>query len=347
MSTSAPAAPSSGASASAPSSSGASTPSTSSTPSTPSSSTPSGNGTSASSSSTPSPQSVGAPGAQQSSEDTNGRLPGETAQQAAERKFKGKVNGREVEWSEAEVVRRAQLAEAADEKFRKAADIQKNHEAFMEQLARDPFAALEQAGLQVDLDTLAEQRLVAKLQKEMMSPEQRELEELRQYRAQQEESRRAAEQEHTTRQQQAAFAEMQQRAQQQFDVSITQALQSSNLPKDSSTVRDVAGIMLDALSKGYEIDAQTAVDMVRERYSANLQSLVGSLQGEHLVKFLGDDIIKRMRAHDLASLKAKMQQSQPAAATTPPAQPARQPAEGDRKLSPSEWIEEMRRRAGV
>jgi hypothetical protein len=350
MSTPSPAA------ASAPSASSASAapsaPTTSSAPSAPSAPA------SPSTASAPSPAAGsggGDPGASKVGGDTNAAQAGQAAADAAAkeaaRKLKLKVNGREMELEEPEVIRRAQLASAADEKFREASEMRKQAEQFFKTLLEDPKAVLMHPDVRdrINFRALAEEFLGAELQKEMMSPEQRELEELRQYKKQQDEARVNAEKEQLTRTQQEEMTRLQQRAAQEYDKKITDVLAQSNLPKTAYTVKRVAELLHGALTKGYDLDVQTAVDMVREGYMTDVQSLVGGLEGESLVKLLGGDILKRLRKYDLERIKAQLEQS-----NTPPPQPAPAPApsatprnEQGQFLRPDEWKEAIRRKAGL
>jgi hypothetical protein len=260
--------------------------------------------------------------------------------------MKLKVGGREVELEEPEVIRKAQLAEGAEQKFREAAEMRKQAQQFVEALRTNPMAVLTHPELGINFRELAEQYLGTELQKELMSPEQRELEELRSFKRQQEEAAQAQAQQQQTTAQRKAEMEAVQRAQAQYDRDITEVLQKSQLPKSPYTVKRVAEVLMSALEKGYELDVPTAVDMVRERYVQDIQAMVGGLDGESLIKMLGDGVLGKLRKYDLARIKAKIQPEQSTAAPQVTAQPAASGKEQER-LRPQEWIKQMRQRAGV
>lgn len=336
-----PAAPSSAPSTTTSTPSASPSPSASSSPS-PSSSSPSP------SSSSPAPASGSAPTAQGAQGDVPAAAGTSAEVKEQIRKLKLKVNGKEVEMDEPEVLRRAQLAEAADQKFQEAAKTRKQMEEFVRQLKSDPLSILTNPELGIDFKGLAEQYLGQELQRELMTPEQRELEELREFRRAQEEAAEQARQQEMTASQQREFQALQQRAAKEYDEKITEVLQQSNLPKTPRTVKRVAEMLYNAMEKGYELDINTAVDMVRGDFSTDLTELVGGLDGEGIVKFFGEDVVKKLRKHDLAQLR-KLQEAAQSAAPQSPAQTfARQVRdEGVEKMKPDEWKEHLRKKAGL
>jgi hypothetical protein len=279
-----------------------------------------------------------------------GQAAAEAAAKEAARKLKLKVNGREMELEEPEVIRRAQLASAADEKFREASEMRKQAEQFFNALLDDPKSVLMHPEIRdrINFRALAEEYLGAELQKEMMSPEQRELEELRAFKKKQDETAESAKREQLTKAQQEEMTRLQQRAAQEYDKKITEVLAQSSLPKTPYTVKRVAELLHGALTKGYDLDVQTAVDMVREGYMTDVQSLVGGLDGDHLVNALGPDILKRLRKYDLERIKAQLDKSAPAAPQpiAAPSQSSQRNDAGSNFLRPDEWKEAIRKKAG-
>lgn len=261
-------------------------------------------------------------------------------------KLKGKTG--EVELTEAELLRRAQLGLGADEKFSEAAEMRKSAEALFEALKRDPMAVLNHPALGINAREVIENYLSKELQAEMLPPEQRELQDLRAFKKAQEDAKAEAEKADMTRAQQTEFNQHMQRAAKEYDTKITDVLQSSNLPKTPYTVKRVAELLRGALAKGYDLDVNTAVDMVREGYMGDFKSLFGGLKGESLVKFLGDDVLKEMRQYDLARIRAKLeaQQTQSEPSQTPIAAPRQNQSE-PKQMRPDEWKDFLRKKAGV
>lgn len=277
--------------------------------------------------------------------------PAEKPETAQERKHKLKVNGKEIELSEAEVLRKAQVAHAADEKFKRAAEIERQAEQFLEALRTNPVAILTHPELGIDFRTIAEEYLGEHVRKEMMDPMERELEELRQFK-QQQEIRQREEQENSLSERQRQEQEIAHRQTvEYYDKKISDVLMESNLPKTPYTVKRVADILKHYVSQGYDLDINAAVDMVREDYSTDLTSIVGSLDGDALISFLGEDIVKKIRRHDIAKLRAKMQGGSPSATPDQPSSPQqrqsynRQSPPTTDKLKTADWFAAIRENA--
>jgi hypothetical protein len=251
-----------------------------------------------------------------------------------------------MELSESEVIKRAQMAESAQQRYQEAAQMRKQAEAILQNIRENPIAAMQELGIENFRDQ-AEQWLYSELQRDMMDPKDRELEELRQYRQQQEDARKQAEESKRTTAEQQQMQQLQKKYEAEYEQQFISALETVDLPRDAETVADVAALMDQALRNGYEIDAQTAAELVRDRYQAKLKSAVSKLKGESLVKFFGEDMIKELRKHDISLLKAKLANNTPQPTPGEQVPVARNQPEEERKLRPSEWLEEVRRKAGV
>lgn len=340
-------------------------PSSASAPSTPSTSSPSPSSASSSSPKAPSsPSASAAPDAPKAS--SGGGDPGapKVAPGAPEpeaktvaavkeeiRKLKLKVNGREMEMDEPEVIRRAQLSSAADEKFQQASEMRKEAEQFFELLRTNPKEILlhPEIAKQINFRALAEEYLGGELTREMMDPKDLELQDLREFKRKQDEDRTNAETATKSKAQQEEMFQHQQRAAKQIDQQLTEVLAKADLPKDPEVVKRVAELMYQAGQKGYELDAQTAVDIVRERSQNYLQTLTSKLEGESLVKFLGSDLVKKIRKHDLAQLKAQVSATQPAALADQSSGADRTPRQApqEKNFRPDEWRERLFAKAGL
>jgi hypothetical protein len=272
----------------------------------------------------------------------------ETPAETAARKFKLKVNGVEREYDEDTVIRRAQLAESADQKFQEAAKMRKQAEAFIQALRDDPISVLTNPNLGVDMRKIAEKFLAKEYQREMISPEQRELEELREFKAQRERELQEQQEREQMTAKEREFSVQQQKYAQEYDRQISEGLANSGLPKTPQTLKRVAELMHSALRKGYELDVATAVDMVRESYQNDMMQLYGQLDGDKLVGLLGEDLAKKIRMYDLQRLKAKhnpppSQEPQQAA----PPQNRRQEQKAPTTMRTSDWLDQIRKKAGV
>jgi hypothetical protein len=270
----------------------------------------------------------------------------EEVKKEAERRHKLKVNGQEREYTEAEVLRRAQLAEAADEKFKTAAEKEKHFAQFFEALRANPLAVLTHPELGINFREVAENFLGEHVRKEMMDPVERELEELREFKRQQEESRTKAEEEGKKKQMTEKQRQLHQQATEYYDRKISDVLQASNLPKTPNTIKRVAEVLQNAVNNGYELDVETAVDLVNEDYRGDIGSLTKGLDGEALIGVLGEEVVKKIRSFDIARMKAKLAgTTQPAAEAEKRRQPSTQQRDQSKQfLTESEWKAEARKR---
>ena len=117
-----------------------------------------------------------------------------------------------------------------------------------------------------------------------------------------EQKRKEAEEAHKESIKQAELKQHMERAAKQYDVEITNALNTANLPKIPETVRDVAQRLLNARQKGYDLDVPTAVELVKEADQTRLTSYCKGLKANALLHFLAADIVREIRSHDFAMI---------------------------------------------
>lgn len=283
--------------------------------------------------------------------------PNETAGEKAERKaeearIKAKVNGKEREYTLEEARRRLELIDGAEEKFQTAAQMRKQVEQFIETLRKDPKKILLNPELGINFREIAEEYLGAEVRKEMMDPQQRELEELRAWKAEQDAKAKEEQESRAKTEEQQRFEAAKKQKIQEYDQKIAKVLGETNLPKTPYTVKRVAEVLHSAMKKGYELDAATAADFVRESYMSDIQAMFGGLEGEQLLNVLGDGLAKKIRKYDLDQLKAKLNPPPPVSLNSAaPEQPAQPSAPSSSKkqqfLSEAEWKEMIRKKAGV
>jgi len=222
------------------------------------------------------------------------------------------IDGERVE--EEEITRNYKKYRSADAKFREAADTRRQVEQFMEALQKDPEAVLNDPRLSIDRKKLAEKWLLDIIQKDMtpQDPRQAEIEayqkKLREY---EDKERQAKDAEEKT--------ELAKRIDKRRDeiASIFQkAIEISPLSKDQGTaaevVREMATYMRICNKNGYEVTPEELAKHVESRFTKSYQSLVGNMDGEDLVNFLGKDIIKKLRKYDLAKIQASRASKEPA-----------------------------------
>ena len=230
-----------------------------------------------------------------------------------------KVSGEEKEVPYDELVKMAQKGEAADQKFRETADMKKRfsaleHEnnelkqttqALMKQLKEDPFSVLSHESLGLDLDTLLYDKMNEKMEYEEMDEYERENLDLRKRLEKYEATeKKAAEQ----RQQAESVAR-----QNQYANNITAALQEAGITPTQDTIRIAASHLYNSSAEtGYPtITWRQMVDQTKASLKDQAQSIYGKFSPEQLSEYLGDEVVQKIRKHDIQKVKNNFNLNQP------------------------------------
>ena len=90
----------------------------------------------------------------------------------------------------------------------------------------------------------------------------------------------------------------------QITKQITEALESSDLPKSNTTQRRMAEYMMMNLQNGVELPMNSIVELVKEDYVQDIKEMFGDASGEQLINLFGEDVTNKIRKSDLAKLKS-------------------------------------------
>lgn len=257
------------------------------------------------------------------------------------RKIKLKIDGEEIDeelpfdYDESDekqvqyLKRQLQLSKVANKRMNESAMTKKQAEQFIQALQTDPMRVLSNPKLMGEekFQQLAEQFLAKRIQDQMMSPEekrQRDMEErLRQYEEQEKTAKEKAEQE----QMQA----LQTHYQEAYTQTITQALDSSNLPKNPYTVKRMAQLLQQNIKHGLELEPAHLAQLVKEDYQKELASIIGNSNPDQIIAMFGEETVNKLRKHDLEKLKSSLspqQRFQP-----------KQEVESTEPVRPKKWSE--------
>jgi len=215
--------------------------------------------------------------------------------------YKVRIDDQDHEVDEQELVRGYQLRKSSDKRFSEANQARKQSEEFIRLLKTDPQKVLSHPSIGLDLKKFAEEYLMTEMQQEMLTPEQRELNDYKSKLAKYEETEKTRKQEEETKAQEA----VRQKYSDDYNKQITDALEVSGLPKTEHTVQRMIHYMHNALKNGYELSANDVTDLVRKDYISDTKALYSNLDGDALISILGDDIGKKLRKSDLNKLKSK------------------------------------------
>lgn len=228
------------------------------------------------------------------------KAPNETKVIPEVKKYKVKVDGKDAEVTEDELIRGYAHMTAANKKFQEAAMTRKQAEEFIGMLKTNPLKVLKDPRLGHDARKLAEEFLVEEMQKELMTPEQKELYEAKEKLRANEEKEKSE----TKQKEEAQLAELTAKYTEEYSKDIVSALKTSGLPQTEHTVKRMAYYMHQALLKGYELKAADVVSLVREDFKTESKSLLDQLDGATLLEFLGDNAAKKLADFNLAKLKS-------------------------------------------
>jgi len=248
-----------------------------------------------------------------------------------------------------EKIRRSKLREAykrqkdferaSHQRMREAAEARKSVETKEQELLRvanalrareqglDPFAIHRAAGATDDeIDSIAEQRLIQRMKRAQMTPEQIEAEQ-NAFRLQQLEQENAQFKQRETEQKQG---ELRQKWVKHFDEQIGQALETGNLARNADTAREVADVMLEYYHAGQQITPDLAASIVQDNQDTKTRhrftwvrdqlkasrisderalALVGDLIGPDLVKFIQTSAVKKAQNFEPQKPKVAPQQT--------------------------------------
>lgn len=267
------------------------------------------------------------------------------------RRFKVKVEGEEMEVDEQELLKGYQLSKAGYKRLEQVATLRKQLEGFVQDFHKDPVSTLKKLAEENEhgpkFREAVEKFLYAELERERMDPKERALVEA------QEKLRRVEEEKKTLaeRQRQEAVERQREYWSKKFDEDITSALSDPEvgLPKTPTTVARMAELMAKGIQNNIPVDARDVARLVRDEYIQAQREVVAKLDGEGLMRWLGEDVAKKIRAYETAKLKRPVAApGSPAAPTaTPGARPAGAPAkpgapEPRRPMSPREFDEFLR-----
>lgn len=246
------------------------------------------------------------------------------------------VRGKEYAMSLEDLKVHASKGIGAESKFQEAHKKTQQVEAFYYTLKNDPMKILNDPNIGVDFQKLAQDFLYEKIQREQMTPEQRELAEAREKLKVAEDEKRANEQ----KAQQEQMQNLVKHFSESYEKDMTTTLETSGLPKTGHTVKRLAYYLNEGLKNGVQLKCADVVDFVRQDYHRDIGELFSAADGDVVAKFLGEQNIDKL-------MKARMKQIRgtsdaPAVAAVAAADSG---GTGER-LSKDEWREKMEKKWG-
>lgn len=260
----------------------------------------------------PGPSAAPAPASESSSEQLNNGAPAKEAKPKVTPKQMIDFGDEKVDLDTLKTER--SKYKAAESKFREAAQARKEVESFYDQLQNDPEAVLSDPRLSLKKRELAEKWLMEEIQASLGEPiDPRDVEmanirkELEKYQNQEKQTKAQKEAEE--------YQTLVDSRKEAIATTLSKAMEHSPLSQDpataTETLREMAIYMRLCRDAGYEASPEEIAQHVESRYTKSYNQLANKLDGDQLIQFLGEAVVKKIRQADLQRLQKQREQPAP------------------------------------
>ena len=224
------------------------------------------------------------------------------------KKYKLKVDGKEYDEEvnlddDEYVTRQLQLAKASQKRMNEFASLQKEVLSFIEQLRKDPKKTLSDPKIGIDIKQLAAQVIEDEIANSKKSPEQLEKEQLQQ----QLKDIQAEREKEKEDGRQKEFDRVQQQEYERYDLLMSKAIESSDLPKSPYIIKKMADYMLMGIKEGLDVTPEDVLPLVRQEMQSDLKEMFAVMPEEVIESIVGKDVINRIRKKSVAKAKSAPQ----------------------------------------
>lgn len=192
-----------------------------------------------------------------------------------------------------------QMSKMAQTKAQEYAQLQKEAVEFIEQLRKNPRKILSDPNLGVDLKKIAAEMLEEEIENSRKSPEQLEKEKLEKELQSLKEEREREKEEMKKKE----FERIQQEAYEKYDMQMSRALESSDLPKTPYVVKKMADYMLLGLQNDMDITPEDVLPLVREEMHQDLKDMFAVMPEDVIEQIVGKETINKIRKKQIAKAK--------------------------------------------
>lgn len=226
------------------------------------------------------------------------------------KKLKLKFNGKEIEedlpfeieethaqW----LAQQRQKAMLADHKAREYSQLENEVGAFIQQL-RDPKTAkkaLSDPRIGMDVKELAALILNEEIERSQKTPEQLRAEEAEAKLQELMEERENEKKELEKRQ----LEMLTEREYERYDNLMSNALETSDLPKSPYVVKKMTEYMIMAVENGIDIDPKDVVPLIREEIHSDIQQMFGAMPAEVIEQIIGKETLGKLKSRRVAAAK--------------------------------------------
>lgn len=201
--------------------------------------------------------------------------------------------------------RQLQLSKMSHKRAQDYSAIQKDVMQFMNDLQKDPIKALSDPLFKdrIDLKKMAASIIEKEIEDSKKSPEQLELEkykeELKAIKEQQEKDKEYREQSDRER--------LTEKYAEEYDVQLTQALETNKIPKSPAAIKKFADYMEIAVRAGKDVSVNDLIPLIREELTNDFQEHLNNLPEDKLEEFIGKPILDKLRKKSVAKAKQAAQ----------------------------------------
>lgn len=244
-------------------------------------------------------------------EQSQEQTPQPTAKQIAKMKsFKYKYNGKEMDENlpfEVDdtpenrdyLTRQAQMARLSTSKAQEAATLERDVRAFIDELRKNPRKALSNPHIGIDIKNLAKEILEEEITNSQKTPEQLKIEEYEAKLKDLEDDRKTREEEQRTRE----YDRLVEQEYERYDTLMSNALDSSDLPKSPYVVKKMTDYMIMGLNEGMDISPADVLPIVREEIMNDIKEMFGAMPLEVMEQIIGGENLTKLRKNRLAAKK--------------------------------------------
>jgi hypothetical protein len=227
---------------------------------------------------------------------------------SAKKKFKLKVDGKEEDFefdptNEEELIKQLQLSRVGHKRMQSEAELRKGIDELVTLLRTDPLKVIADPRLNIPDETrkkMAQAIIDNEIEELSKTPEQKEKERLQK---DYERLKQEVENEKKAREQ-AEMAKLTQEQRQSLDTEISDAIESSGLPKNARTVRYMAEALSFCLQNNLDLNAKDLVPFIKKQTLTEFKEMISALPDDEFESWLGKDQISRLRKRSIARRNA-------------------------------------------
>lgn len=197
--------------------------------------------------------------------------------------------------------RQLQMAKLSQSKAQSYSQLESEVRSFIEELRTNPRKALANPNIGVDIKKLAAEVLEEEMVNAEKSPEQLEKERLEAELKALQEERDKEKEENRKREYERTLNQEYER----YDLAMTKALESSDLPKSPYIVKKMADYMMLGIKNGMKVEPKDVIPIVREEMHSDLKEMFAIMPAEVIDKLLGNETYDKVRKHRLSRTRGK------------------------------------------